>query len=77
MNSRLFLALLEGLWIWGLASWVYAVAIQLDPVTTRAQYGPLSIYIPIPVDVYGIFGFAVSFASFVLWEWKRPSSPTK
>ena len=77
MTSRLSLAILKGLWIWGFASWVYAVAIQLDPATTWAQYGRLSIYIPIPVDVYGIFSFAVSFAAFVLWEWKRPSSPSQ
>ena len=76
VTSRLALALLKGLWIWGFASWVYAVAIQLDPVTTKSQYGSLSAYIPIPVDVFGILGFVVSFVAFVLWEWKRhvPSS---
>ena len=71
MASRLLLALLKALWIWGLASWVYAAAIVLDPVTAPYQTDSLSIYIPIPVDVYGIVGFVVSFVAFVLWEWKK------
>ena len=69
--SRLVLAILKGLWIWGFASWVYTVVIQIDPVTTKSQYSSLSIYVPIHVDVYGIISFVVSFVAFVLWEWKK------
>ena len=69
--SRPLVAILKGLWIWGFASWVYAAAIVLDPVTTKTQTKQLSNYVPVPIDLFGVVGFVVSFAAFILWEWKK------
>lgn len=69
MNRPAILAVLKGLWIYGLVLWAYVVfAVYITPET---QTLPLSYYVWIPTDLAGVLAFAVSFASFILWEFLR------
>ncbi len=67
---KLYLAVLKGLWVFGLLSWAYVAAIILDPSTASSQIEPLSYYIPIETDIVGIVGFVVAFPAYILWSWK-------
>lgn len=68
---KLLLAFLKAIWIWGLLAWLYVVAIVLNPLTAPSQFWPLSVYVPIPTNLFGVSGFAISFIAFIVWEWKR------
>lgn len=67
----LLLAILKGLWVWGLISWLWVAAVVLDPVTTQSQFDQLSLYVPIPTDLFGVAAFVIAFFAFILWEWQR------
>jgi hypothetical protein len=68
-KTKLLVAFLKGVWVWGLIAWLYVVSnVYLFP---EYQFGPLSIYVPIPTDLAGVVAFAVSFAAFVLWAWLK------
>ena len=70
-ETKLKLAILKGLYLWGFAAWVYVAAIVLNPFTSESQFGPLSVYIPIPTNLFGDSAFAISFVAFILYEaWK-------
>ena len=68
---KLYLAILKGLWVFGLLAWGYVAAIILDPNTSSSQTWPISYYIFIPTNVVGIVGFVVAFPAFILYEWKK------
>lgn len=69
--KRLALAVSKAIFVYGLLAWLYVVAIVLNPLTAPSQTWPLSYYVPIPTNFFGVSGFAISFIAFILWEWKR------
>ena len=71
--SRKFLtSLFLGLWLYSLGLWGWiALNYYLFPAY---QYGPLSIYIPIPQNLIADFAFPVSFICFVIWNYFRRRS---
>lgn len=68
--SRLLCSLFKTLFLFGLLSWLYVIAMQV----THPDYLPLQLaHIPIfpftlRVDVTGILGFIISGVSFFLWQ---------
>lgn len=66
---KFLLAVLEGVWKFGLLLDIYVLAVVLDPVTTASQAKPLSVYIPIPTDLVGIISAVGSFWAFVLYRY--------
>ena len=67
--KKLLVAILKGIWIWGLLSWLYVVGIVFNPLTAPSQFWPLSVYVPLPTNLFGVSGFAISFVAFIAWEW--------
>jgi hypothetical protein len=68
--NKLIVSLLKGIWIYSLILWLYIVADNLI-YNFAHQYMPLSNYVPIPEDLIAVLAFAVSFLSFVSWEYLR------
>ena len=65
-------SLFFGMWLYSLVIWGWiALNYYLLPVY---QYGPLSIYIPIPQNLVADIAFPASFVFFVIWHYlrKRP-----
>ena len=61
-----------GLWLYSLVLWGWiAVNYYLLPAY---QYGPLSIYIPIPQNLVADIAFPISFICFVVWVYLRKNS---
>jgi hypothetical protein len=69
---RFTTSLFMGLWLYSLILWGWiALNYYLLPVY---QYGPLSIYVPIPQNLVADIAFPVSFICFVVWIYLRKSS---
>ena len=69
VGKRFAVALLKGTWIFSLILWAYIVADLF--VFPSAQFGPISIHVPIPQDIIALIAFPISFVSFVAWEYLR------
>ena len=67
------LSLLKGLWIDLLIMWLDIVADMF--VFPQYQFGPISIYVPIPQDLIAVVAFPASFLAFVAWEYLRIQKP--
>jgi hypothetical protein len=67
MKSRVVLrSVLKGIWVYSLLLWAYiVVSVLLRP---ESQYYDLSIYVPIRENILAVTAFAVSFVSFVCWQ---------
>jgi hypothetical protein len=63
--KKVFLtALFKGIWIFSLIAWLYAI-------TKEAGRKSLSLYLPIPTDLFALATFTLAFVSFVVWETLR------
>ena len=73
MKSRVVLLLvLKGVTIYSLLLWAYIVFSVI--VHPQWQYFDLSIYVPIRENFLAVFSFAVSFLSFMGWQYLEKSS---
>jgi len=72
MKSRAILLLvLKGVTIYSLLLWAYlSLSVIVHP---QWQFFNLSIYIPIHEDVLALVSFAVSFVSFIGWQYLEKS----
>jgi hypothetical protein len=68
MKTRVVLgSVLKGIWVYSLLLWVYiVVSVLLRP---EWQYFELSVYVPIRENILAVVAFAVSFVSFVGWQY--------
>jgi hypothetical protein len=70
MTSRLVLrSVMKGLWIYSLLLWGYIVASVL--MRPQWQYFDLSVYVPIHQNILAVVSFAVSFFSFICWQYLK------
>jgi hypothetical protein len=73
MKSRLFLkSLLKGLWIYSLLLWAYIIVSVF--LNHRAQYYPLSVYVPVRQNLLAVVAFAASFLCFIGWQYLEKTS---
>ena len=68
-RSKFVLALLLGLWIYGLILWGYIVVDSF--LFPPYQYLAISKYIPRQQNILADVAFPVSFVCFVLWAYLR------
>ena len=65
---KFVVALLKGACIYFAWGALYLQVSVLDPVTAPFQFSPVSVYIPIPVDLACILDFVISAVAFVGYE---------
>jgi hypothetical protein len=69
MPSKFLTSLFLGMWLYSLALWGWiALNYYLLPAY---QYGPLSIYVPVPQNLVADLAFPASFVFFVIWNYLR------
>lgn len=68
LSLRTKRALFRAISLYAFAVWAWAAANVLDPITAPGQAGPLSVYIPVPLNLAGDIAFLISFLFFFLLQ---------
>ena len=67
-STQLYKAILETGLVYGLATWLYVILIEITH--PRWIYNPLAVWCPIRVDYFGEIGFIIFILSFFLLRLK-------